>query len=237
MSRTATQSLTEALAALVGEHDRTGTLVQVLGDSTAAAGATASAILVSGPGDDLEMLAATSHASSQLEVYQAQQQEGPCVDAIRNRAQTSATDPGQIRARWPGAVAERILATGFQSVHASPMRWYGQTIGALNTFYDKPHLFGQDTLELAQAFADVASLVIMAPQDVPAGEVRERVRQALRSTIVLERAKGVLVHQLGVDLATAYAMLVGQVSAERSVSQVADDIVTSAERSGDLPRA
>jgi hypothetical protein len=68
MSRNATQSLTEALAALVREHDRTGTLVQVLADSTAAAGAAAAAILVTGSQGELEMLAATSHAASELEL-------------------------------------------------------------------------------------------------------------------------------------------------------------------------
>lgn len=228
MTRDASHSLGDALAALVGSSDSADTLARVLDDVVDVM--SAAGLLVVSEGDSLELLAATSHQSREIEIYETSHAAGPCVDAIRTAAQAAAVDPAQIRHRWPSEIADAILGAGFQSVHASPMRWFGHTIGALNTFYGRPRAFGDDELRLAQAYADIATLVVMQRVDLPHVEVQSRVLRALRGTTVFDRAKGVLAYEHGVDLATAYEMLVERARHGRTLTQVATEVVAAAHR-------
>ena len=104
MTRTSvSEVLARANAAMVGpDLDVTGALARLLTGVTAALPASAAAVLVDTDGS-LEVLAATSHRALDLEMHQAQVDEGPCLDALR-------TGVGGARGR--GRRPRRALAAG-----------------------------------------------------------------------------------------------------------------------------
>ena len=79
----AVQAFAATTTALVQPHDVIGTTVRLMQAAVDTAGATAAGLIMRRPGQDrLQMLAATSHRAEELEVYQAQQEQGPCFDAV-----------------------------------------------------------------------------------------------------------------------------------------------------------
>jgi GAF domain-containing protein len=78
-------------------------------------------------------MAASSESVELLELFQIQQQAGPCWDAFPSRAPVVNADLAQDTNRWP-QFAARSVDAGFRSVHAFPLRLRQETIGALNVF-------------------------------------------------------------------------------------------------------
>lgn len=168
----------------------------------------------------LHVLAASSERARDLEVFQAQREQGPCLDCYRSGEPVSVPDLSGERTRWPAFTAA-AAAGGFTSVHALPLRLREQTLGALGLFGTSPgELNGQD-LVLGQALADVASAALVqgraasdatrdptadATADVPA-VTGQRLQAALSARVAVEQAKGVLAHSGGLDMQEAFARL------------------------------
>lgn len=205
-SSSATRALAEATALAVSHDDVAGVLVALLGECAQALGIDAvGALVVSGRGD-LELLSSTRHDVTHLEVYQVQQDRGPCVEVARTGLRTSLPTPDALVDRWDD-VGRAIVDGGFRAVHAVPLRWQGDSFGTLNAFSIHPRSLGDDEFGLLQAFADVASLVIVAPPRGATGAVSDRIAAALHGRAVIERAKGALAYTDDLSLAAAYAEL------------------------------
>src|ERR1700722_8283489 len=96
--------------------------------SVAAAG-----VLLADPRGGLRVAGASSEAAQLVELFQIQEDQGPCLDCCRTGHPVSAVNlAGQVQ-RWPRFAAAATQA-GFGSVHALPMRLRDQVIGALNLF-------------------------------------------------------------------------------------------------------
>jgi GAF domain-containing protein len=168
--------------------------------------ASAGLLLADGLGE-LHVLAASSHATRQLEVFQLQRDEGPCRDCYHAGEPISAPDLATESDRWPQFVP-RAVESGFLSVHAVPMRLRDNALGALGLFGTTVGPLNPDDLVLAQALADVASVALVhdkAATDSTA--VVEHLRLALNSRVVLEQAKGVIAHVGELDMSQAFALL------------------------------
>ena len=100
--------------------DVTGALASLLAGVAAALPADAAAVLVEAEGN-LEVLAATSHRVADLELYQAQVDEGPCVDAIRLGEAVGLTGAAALAERWP--VAGPVITARETLAASSFMRW------------------------------------------------------------------------------------------------------------------
>ncbi len=103
----------------------------------------AAGFLLADPFDQLRLLAATTEQARELELFQLQADEGPCVDCYATGQPVSVADLDAAAARWPRFVPAALDA-GFGSVHAVPMRAAGIVLGALG-------LFGTDPGELNDA--------------------------------------------------------------------------------------
>ncbi len=88
--RTPEQALTDVLGALVRNQETTDLLSDLVRDCAALMPAGAVAVLVHNGHRQLELLSATSHRATELELYQAQENHGPCVDAARSGEPVSA---------------------------------------------------------------------------------------------------------------------------------------------------
>lgn len=145
-----TDVLARANAAMVGpHHDVTGAVAELLAGVTTVLSADAAAVLVLSD-SALEVLAATSHSSLDLEIYQAEVDEGPCLEALHTGGSISACGADEIRERWPVA-GPFMVASGYTAVLATPMRWHDETFGALNVFWAAESDFEERLSECARA--------------------------------------------------------------------------------------
>lgn len=200
----AADALAHVSAALVGATDVAGFLATLLASSTGVLRMDAGGILVE-DGDQLELLAASSHAAWELELHQAQLDEGPCVDAHASGRGVSAQGSDLV-SRWP-RFGQTMIDAGFVSTVASPLRWHGQTIGAMGLFGRTDMVVTPEEATVAQAFADLATLLIVQTDKVDLPALESRVQVMLTGRIVIEQAKGVLAEIYGVDMGEAYHLL------------------------------
>ena len=153
------------------------------------------------------MAAASSEEAGLLELFQLQNDQGPCLDCFRTGRPVTAgdlTDPGQ---RWP-RFAEAAARSGFRTVEALPMRLRDQVIGALNLFRAEPDPIDPADLRIGQALADVATIGLLHERNVRRREaVAEQLQAALNSRVVIEQAKGKLAERLTIDMDRAFNML------------------------------
>jgi hypothetical protein len=233
VTRSSTDAFADAVAGVVGRRqvgDILGRLVRDCAEVTAAA---AVAILVVDQRQRLSLLSATSSAAAELEMLQAQESAGPCVDVIRTGAAVSVSGVEALVSRWEG-VGTAVVRTGFEAVDAFPMRWHGHTIGGLNLFHTDEVAAASLDRSLAQAFADVATIVLVHSSDIPADQIAARVHEAIVARGTIEQAKGVLSYAEGLDMEQADRRL--RELAEnrgRSVSETAREVVRRAHASAD----
>jgi hypothetical protein len=223
----AVQELAAATAALVEDRDVIGTVTNLLAGCVRCLDAAGSGIVLARPEDQqLEFLAGTSHRAEDIELYQVQMNEGPAVDTIASNEPVVAGG-GDIAGRWP-ELAGPFHARGYLSVYAQPMHWQGQTLGALNLFFDQ-NVQPDAVAPVAQAFADIASIAIIHSGRVSTTDVITRLRGALAGRIVVEQAKGVLAYRHQETVDEAFAQLLN-LAAERgqTLSRAAADIVADA---------
>ncbi|MQA86301.1 MAG: ANTAR domain-containing protein [Streptosporangiales bacterium] len=149
----------------------------------------------------LELMAASTEQARLLELFQLQNEEGPCLDCYRTREPVACDDLGAAGARWP-RFAEAAQAAGYMAVQALPMRLRGEIIGATNLFRVAPGHLDGEALHLGQALADVATIGILHERALRERELlAEQLQAALNSRVLIEQAKGVLAErrQLGMD--------------------------------------
>ena len=165
----------------------------------------AAGIMLAAPEGHLRVMASSSEAMRVLELFEVQAQEGPCLDCHRTGQPVVNQDLAADGGRWPRFAAEAIDA-GFQSVHALPMRLRGSIIGALNLFRAGPGEMGPADIEVAQAFADVATIAILQHRAaLEAQVVNDQLTHALNSRVVIEQAKGMVAERLDLDLERSFS--------------------------------
>src|ERR1700741_5303165 len=93
----------------------------------------AAGLLLADPLEKLHLLAATSEKARDLELFQLQADEGPCLECYASGQPVSVADLAAASPRWPRFVPAAV-GGGFASVHAVPMRAAGIVLGALGLF-------------------------------------------------------------------------------------------------------
>ena len=214
---TLAEAFAGAAARMVGETDVVGSLVALLDDCVALIDGDSAGLLIEVPGDGLALLASTSHTAAVLELYELQNTQGPCLQAIRDNGTVMATGPG-LSGQW-APVGRAIVDAGYHGVHAFPLRFGGQAVGALNLFTNVTGVLDDAQQQLGQAFANMAVAVVTHPPTVDPLVIRRHVTDVLADRITIEQAKGVLAVQHDIDVSDAYALLVST-AAERHVAVV-----------------
>lgn len=166
----------------------------------------AAGFLLADPLDRLRLLAATTEEARELELFQLQADEGPCVDCYSTGEPVSVADIRAEGQRWPHFVPAALDA-GFASVHAVPMRAAGIVLGALG-------LFGSHTGELsdadrlvAQTLAHIACVAVLQEHAPTPSTVVPQLRSALARRVIVEQAKGYLRETLDVSVEEAFRLL------------------------------
>ena len=179
-------------------------------------------LLLAGPNRQLHLMAATSDRTHDVELFQLQSDEGPCLDCYATGRTVSASDLRTQAQRWPRFVPVALEA-GFASVHAVPMRAAGMVLGALGLFGTKAGELDPADLAVGQTLAHVATVAIVQEHAPTPDTVLPRLRSALASRVVVEQAKGFLHARLDVSIDEAHALL-------RQYARAHDEHLTQAAR-------
>ena len=178
--------------------------------------ATASGILLADENGKLRVMAASSERTYLLELFQLQNDEGPCLEAFSTGEPVVHVDLPNANDRWPVFAPEAVRA-GFHSVHAFPLRLRSSVIGAMNLFSAEAGDIGEPATHLAQALADVASIAILQDQMIRKSDLKAgQLQHALDSRVAIEQAKGMLAERSQVDMDQAFTMLRGYARSSRA---------------------
>jgi GAF domain-containing protein len=239
------ETFVELTDTLVADFDVIDFLHVLTGRSATLLDVSAVGLLLADQRGELRVVAASSEAARLLELFQLQNDQGPCLDCFRSGQPVSATDLGTDQ-RWPRFAAAAAQA-GFAAVQALPMRLREQVIGALNLFRAAPGVFDLADVRVGQALADVATIGLLHERNMRRGDtLNEQLQTALNSRVVIEQAKGKLAERLGLDMDQAFSVLRGYArSRNRRLSDLARALVDGTEtipvpaatRGQRLPRA
>jgi transcriptional regulator with GAF, ATPase, and Fis domain len=175
--------------------------------SVALLGASAAGVMLADPRGELRVAAASTEEAGLLELFQLQNDQGPCLECFRTGQPVTASDLAGPAQRWP-RFAQAAAQAGFRTVEALPMRLRDQVIGALNLFRAAPGGLDPADLRIGQALADVATIGLLHERNVRRREtVAEQLQGALNSRVIIEQAKGKLAERLSIDMDRAFTML------------------------------
>jgi GAF domain-containing protein len=200
------QTFVEIVDTLVGDFDVIEVLTLLTTRCVELLNAAAAGILLADGDGHLRVMGASTEEIELLELFQIQNDEGPCLDSFLT-GEVVINPNVQTGSPWPKFAVESV-ERGFPSVCAVPLRLKDVTLGCLNLFMSEPVLLPETDVALAQALADVASIAIVQDQATREAAIREgQLQHALNSRIAIEQAKGMIAERAGLDMNQAFNRL------------------------------
>jgi GAF domain-containing protein len=211
---------------LVDDFDALDLLHVLTSRSVELLGVAAAGILLRDEGKRLQLVASSSLKAQQLEVFELQNNEGPCWVCFQTGEPVFVPRLADAEERWPRFVPA-AMAAGFSNVTALPMRLRRQVIGGLNLFGtgEGPMIQDQE-LPIAQSLADAATIAILQDRLARSRDLlNEQLQSALTSRVMIEQAKGALSRHLGVTTGEAFEVLRSRArSTRRRLSDLAEEV-------------
>jgi GAF domain-containing protein len=172
--------------------------------------------------------AADGDWSRELDELQYREQEGPCLDCLREGSVMRVRDLADDQ-RFPH-YGEKAAALGGRSVLSLPLAADGRTVGALNLYSKEPDAFDANALAMGELLAAHAALAVQAAAAFYSSrDLADQMREAVVSRAVIEQAKGVLAAQRTCSVEEAFALLVtASQRSNRKLREVAQGVVDSA---------
>ena len=222
----------EIVDILVNDFDVIDVLTQLTDRCVELLHAKAAGILIADTDGNLCVVGASSEQVQLLELFQLQNQQGPCLDCYTTGAVVAAPDLTldlTTASTWPKFAAESIAA-GFSSVYAIPLQHNDTTLGCLNLFMTDSGPLAPTEIALGQALADVASIAIVQSHTNRQTDGRDgHLQHALNSRIAIEQAKGMIAEQFTLGMHEAFEVLRSHARANnRSLTTTAARLVTGA---------
>jgi len=188
----------------------------------------------------LRLVAASAEQARVIELFQIQNDEGPCLDCYRTGQVVIVSDirSGQAAARWP-RFAAAAAEMGFAGVHAIPMRLRDQVIGTLNLFRNARNGLDPAVARAARALVDIATIGILQERAVHQQEiVAGQLQVALNSRVMIEQAKGILAERLQTTPDEAFIMLRRYSRSHNyPLTQLAGDVIRGTATITDITKA
>jgi GAF domain-containing protein len=205
--RQITRVFVELADTLVDEFDALDFLHTLTERSVELLSADAAGVILSDQHGHLHVVASTSNRAQDLELFELQSAEGPCLDCFRTGQVVANVDLTEAQARWPQFNAAAVAA-GYRSTHAIPLRLRDDIIGAMNLFCVGQSVLSADDIALGQALADVATIGLLQERAVRESELlAEQLQTALNNRVLIEQAKGVLIARTGIELDEAFDLM------------------------------
>jgi transcriptional regulator with GAF, ATPase, and Fis domain len=191
---------------LIDDFDVIETLTMLSTRCVEILGAQAAGILLADAQGRLQVMAASSETSSLLELFQVQNEEGPCLDSFRKRIPITCADL-RLATPWP-RFSPLAVESGFLAVHALPMVVRASVLGTMNLFMAEPGALEPADADVARALAHAATLTLLQQQAAAnSHRLTAQLQGALDSRITIEQAKGVISELAQVDTDEAFVRL------------------------------
>ena len=223
----ATAAFVAIASSLIDGYDPLDLFTGLTGDCARLLDIASAGLLLADGAGALHLMAASSERTHDLELFQLQRAEGPCLDCHHAGTPVLVPDLQTETERWPQFVPAATGA-GFASVHAVPMRLARNVLGVLGLFGTTAGSLNAEDLALAQGLAHVASIALIVERAAAdTATVNAQLQHALNSRIILEQAKGFLA-QLG-DLTPeqAFTALRGYARHHnRKLSELAGELIS-----------
>jgi len=172
------------------------------------------------------VVCSTDDVSAEIEAYQLELGEGPCVDASRQQGPVmvpDVNDPQDILvSRWPTFISQ-AAAAGVRAVFALPLRVGAISLGVLDLYRLRPGALTDGQLAFALMAADAAALSLLyLDRDEPQrGDGLAHLREA-----EIHQATGMVSVQMGLSVEDAFLLLRARAfSLDRPLDAVARDVV------------
>jgi transcriptional regulator with GAF, ATPase, and Fis domain len=229
------ETFVELADTLIDDFDVIDFLHLLVGRSVELLNVDAAGLLLADQHGRLQLIATSNEQVRLLELFQLQNDDGPCLDAYATGTRVSHADLAGAKDRWP-QFAAAATDSGFAAVDALPMRLRGDVIGALNLFRTSPGELTETALRIARALVDVATIGLLQERSIRHQEIlTEQLQTALNNRVVIEQAKGYIAHRLGVDMDGAFAALRGYARGySLKLSDVAGSVIAGDISAGEL---
>lgn len=220
------ETLVELADTLVDDFDVIEFLHMLTSRATELLGVAEAGLLLADPGGQLQLMASSSERTRALELFQLQNEEGPCLECFRTGKPVIAEDLDAERGRWPRFVPE-ACRDGFASVHAVPLRLRQDVIGVLGLFGATSGRLSDADLMAGQGMAHIATISLLHQRAIgEAHSTADQLQLALDTRIVIEQAKGVLAERGHLDMDEAFQSLRTYArSHNQRLSDLADAVV------------
>ena len=187
-------------------------------------------------GDKATTRAATGGLVYEVDHYQYDIGDGPCLQSIRDQEVIEVQDMAT-EARWP-RFCRHAAERGIHASLSFPLLVRGESLGALNLYANNPQAFDAADRETGAMFATQAAVTLANSQTYAASvQLAENLRKALDSRAVIDQAMGILIGRNGYSQDLAFETLrTTSQSENRKLHHVAEVIVrTAIEAEGDHP--
>lgn len=183
---------------------------------------------------DLITRTATGSLVYEVDNYQYDISEGPCLQAVQDQRPYEIQDM-VTEERWP-RFCKYAAERGIRSSLSLPLTVRGKTLGALNLYSLTPGVLTATDRGTALLFASQAAVALANAQTYAASvRLATQLGEALGSRAVIDQAKGIVMALRHCDADEAFEILrIASQTSNRKLRSIAQDVVTAA-ISGDQP--
>lgn len=136
--------------------------------------------------------AGTSDNVEKAHMFQAELDEGPCLDAIRDKSDVYMTGDALNDPRW-SSWGSRVSELGYRSVVSVRLQTHDRTYGSLNAYSKSLNDFTTSDVEVMQFLGASASAAIASSRTV------DDLQAALESRNLIGQAQGILIAVYDLD--------------------------------------
>lgn len=169
--------------------------------------------------------AATGGLVYEVDNYQYDIDEGPCLQAVLERDIVEVEDMAS-EERWP-RFARHAAARGLNSSLSLPLMVRSEALGALNLYAVRPKAFSSAERHTASMFAAQAAVAAANAKTYAASvKLAQGLREALDSRAIIDQAMGILMGRNGHGAEGAFtALRLRSQTENRKLRDVAADVV------------
>jgi GAF domain-containing protein len=209
------------LAVLDAEDDLAGAMQQVASAAKALLGVDGAGLMLADERGELRWATASDQQTQIIEEGEERLGEGPCVNAFAEHAPMAMRDATK-EPHW-GRITNVVTGQEMRAGLSVPVQLEGGPIGSLDLYSAAPRDWDQAEISAAQVYAALAAtLLSRAAAAQVKGRLADQLQVAFEHRNRIERAKGMLMMQEGIDDAAAFERLR---SAARSTRRSLIDVV------------
>jgi GAF domain-containing protein len=174
---------------------------------------------------ELRWATASDQETQAIEEGQERLGQGPCVNAFAEHAPMAMRDAAK-EPHW-GKITDVVTGQEMRAGLSVPVQLEGGPIGTLDLYSAKPRDWDQAEISAAQVYAALAAtLLSQAVGAQVKGRLAEQLQTAFAHRTRIERAKGMLMLQEGIDDAEAFERLRSAArSSRRPLIEVVDEVL------------